>query len=114
MAIKEAIEKLKAGIKDLSELEVQTYSGTVEATIDQDSKENIIDWEKLFASAKPGGSVVLAAATKIQADGDTYNFISSQNLPPAVMEAHQAALEAGNQVRENIIDLFADLLGLDD
>jgi len=113
MAIKDAFSKLKEGIKDLSELEVQTYTGTVTATIDPDSKENIIDWVKLFEDANASGTVTLAAATKIQADGDTYNFITSADIPPTVLDAHHAALDAGNQVRENIISLFSELLGID-
>lgn len=113
MSIKNAFKKLKEGIEDLSELEVQTYTGTVSATINEQAKDNIIDWVQLFKDAEAEGKVVLAAATKIKADGDTYNFITDAEVPTSVLEAHQTAVEAGNQVRENIIDLFSDLIGID-
>lgn len=108
MSLKEAIGNFTDSIKDLSSLEVLTYTGSLEQVITESGE---IDW----ASFKPtGGKVVLAAATQIKADYDTVNFRSGDpelsNLGD-LLELHSAAIESAQNGRLAIVKLFSGLLG---
>ena len=64
-------KELAAGIADLSQLQVQTYTGNITAHIaDGDGGGSIINWqERLTTSATENGDVSLVAATKVNFDG---------------------------------------------
>jgi len=108
MSLKEVVGQFTDSIKDLSSLEVLTYTGSLEQVITESGE---IDW----ASFKPtGGKVVLAAATRVSADYDTVNFRSGDpdlgNLSE-LLELHSAAIESAQNGRLAIVKMFSGLLG---
>ena len=92
--------KLGEGIADLTELQVQTFTGTLSADIvaADDSKESILDWTKVTQSAKASGQIKLAASAKMKFDGDT-DLYFDQGLTQDLLEAHLQAIQAAQKVR---------------
>lgn len=108
MSLKDAIKKLADGIVDLSELEVTTYTGRLEAVVDGASGR--IRWEDI----RPGsGKVVLAAATLVRPNLDTVNFrateVEGANLA-ALFELHVAAVESARNGRMALLKMFSGML----
>lgn len=104
-------KKLGEGIADLSELNVQTFSGDITSVIDKSTGGNVIDWTKLLKDAKTSGKVRLIASAKIKFDGDSDTYFA-EDIPPEMLEAHLTAVEAGQNVREGLIAMFKDVLGI--
>ena len=107
-------KQLKAGIADLSQLQVQTYTGSITAHINSAAGDdgNIINWQDLLkTAATEGGDVSLVAATKVSFDGDTELFIASE-APASLVTAHNNAVAAAQQVRQGLVEAFSDLLGI--
>lgn len=112
--------KIKEAVKDMSSLEVQTFTGTIKGFVkaptstsaSKADKVSVIDWKKLLGTANAGGSEIeLAAVTLIKFDGDTQLFLSnSPTVAPNVIESHQRAVESAQQVRSAVVDLFKDLI----
>ena len=105
--------ELAEGIADLSQLQVQTYTGNIVAHIkDGEGGASIINWQELLTtSAKEDGDVSLVAATKVNLDGDTELFIAA-NAPTNLLEAHNDAVAAAQQLRQGLVEAFADVLGI--
>jgi hypothetical protein len=111
MALKDAFERLKGAIGDLSCLDVQSYSGKLTATIQGDGEGNIIDWKKLVVEArKLDGTVSLKLASHFNFDGDATLFAAEGQIPEDLRKAHDEAVTAGQQIRKDIFDLFADTI----
>ncbi len=106
-------KELAEGIADLSQLQVQTYTGTINAHITDDGGGgSIINWKDLLTnSASESGDVSLVAATKVNIDGDTDLFIAS-NAPTNLVTAHNDAVAAAQQLRQGLLEAFADVLGI--
>jgi hypothetical protein len=105
---KSALVKLKDAALDLTELQVLTFTGTVEAVVKTDGA---MDWSKLLKEAKTAGAIELVAATKIEIDGDTTLFVA-KGAPDALKQAHLDATAAAQQYRQGLVQAFADLLGI--
>ena len=103
--IKGAIERFKEGIGDLSSLEVQTISGTLEGLVHDTDSGSIIDWTKAVKSAKESGTVKLVLATKINFDGDATQFVREGEISQYMLDAHAEALAAGKATREELMAL---------
>ncbi len=105
-------KKLGEGIADLSELNVQTFSGSITGVIDSSASGNVLDWVKLVKDAsKAAGSVKLMASARIKFDGDSDVFFA-EDISDVMMTAHLTAVEAGQKVREGLISMFKDLIGI--
>ena len=103
---------LGEGIADLSELNVQTFTGNITSVVDNTASGNVLDWAKLIKDAsKATGSVKLVACAKIKFDGDSDMFFA-EDIPTEVLEAHVAAVEAGQKVREGLLAMFKGVLGI--
>lgn len=109
---KKSIESLKNAIGDLSSLEVQTISGTLEGIMTANntagkpaSGGSVIDWEKAIKAAKGSGNVQLVLATKINFDGDATQFIRQGEIPQYMLDAHAEALIAGKATRQELLNL---------
>ncbi len=106
-------KKLGEGIADLAELNVQTFSGSITGVIDSTASGNVLDWEKLVKDAsKTSGTVKLMASARIKFDGDSDVFFA-EDISVDMMNAHLTAVEAGQNVREGLISMFKELLGID-
>lgn len=121
MALKQAVEKLKNAVGDLTSLEVQTISGSMSADLATQkpgqtaevpqSGGSIIDWKKAVADAKKvNGTVELVLATKINFDGDATQFVRKDEIPPHMLDAHKKAVEAGLQVRRDIVEFVSETI----
>jgi len=108
MALKAAIEGLVEAIKDLSSLEVVSFSGTLTAEIMAGTGGNVINWDKLVKAAKPNGKVKLMVASKFECDGDAKLFTTSEAVSQDIRIAHDQAVQAGRQIRKDILDLVGD------
>jgi hypothetical protein len=107
MSLKDVITAAKNGIKDLTELEVQTYTGQIEVAIDTIGTTN---FTAILDTAKATGNIKLSQVTKISIDGDAINLVPDTAPPEHAAEAHKSALEAGQNVRSSILELFKDLI----
>ena len=118
MGLGDAVKSLKGAIGDLTSLEVQTFTGTLESLVDNVTGDkpatggSVIDWKKVVASArtKTKGKVRLAMATKVNFDGDTSLYIGEEEIPSYILQAHEKAVENGRQVRKDIIEFMGDTL----
>ena len=54
----------------------------------------------------------MTLVTKIEFDGDVKVLVPSSAPADYIQQAHDAALKAGNDVRQGLISLFADVIGL--
>jgi hypothetical protein len=104
-------KKLGEGIADLSELNVQTFTGDITSVINQGASGSVIDWTKLLKNARTTGKVKLVASAKIKFDGDSDTYFA-EDIPSTMLNAHLTAVEAGQNVREGLIEMFKDLLGI--
>lgn len=107
-------KKLGEGIADLSQLQVQTFTGEIKSTIQATDSGNVLDWQKLIEEAKSdtAGSISLAAATNVKFDGDSDQFIAD-SASDRTLQAHSDAVDAARQVRQGLVETFQDLLGIE-
>lgn len=105
-------KKLGEEIADLSQLNVQTFTGDLKSIVNEAADGNVIDWKKLLDSSKSAGSVTLVASSKFNFDGDSDTFVA-RDITPELLEAHTAAVQAGQKVREGLIALFRELVPID-
>lgn len=111
--LSDALQSLKDAVGDLSSLEVNTYVGKLDAAIEDSDGASLIDFSKVVAQAKTADGVVsLAASTKINFDGDSNQFFTTDDVPQHVIEAHEIALKSGRDVRQGLISLFSSALGV--
>jgi hypothetical protein len=104
-------KKLGEGIADLSELNVQTFSGDLTSVIDKSTGGSVIDWPKLLKDAKTTGKVKLVASAKIKFDGDSDSYFAD-DIAPDMLDAHLVAIEAGQKVREGLLSMFKEILNI--
>lgn len=105
-------KKLGDGIADLSELNVQIFSGDVSSVLDDAEGSSVIDWTELLKQAKSSGTVRLMASARIKFDGDSDTFFAD-NISQDMLNAHMTAVQAGQKVREGLLEMFRDVLGVD-
>ena len=98
---------IKESIKDISSLEVLTFTGKVSAVIKEGEGGSLINWEELIELAKADGTVNLVGATKIEFDKDVRQFIATgvaQNL----IDLHQATVESSQEARQGMINMVVE------
>ena len=110
MSLKDALNALKTAACDLTSLEVQTYVGEIDVVID--GVTGTTDFEASLKKAKKNGKIVLTLVTKLHLDGDGINLVPSSAPADYVQAAHSAALKSGHDVRQGLIALFSDVIGL--
>ncbi|MBI5770554.1 MAG: hypothetical protein HZA93_22445 [Verrucomicrobia bacterium] len=108
--LSDAIQALKTTAVDLTSLEVITLTGDLSASVSGDA-DKIVDWTKIVADAKTaGGKVTLVATTKIALDGDAVQYVTSQPVPPGLIDAHKAAVESGQKVRGELVNFALGIM----
>ena len=108
MALNDAFKRLEDAVGDLSSLDVESYTGKLKAEIHNEGENNIIDWKKLVAEAKKEGVINLKLASHFNFDGDGTLFEAEGEIPDTLRTAHNEAVKAGQQIRKDLLDLFAD------
>ncbi len=76
---------------------------------DQTNPTNL---EELLELGKTSGKLDLTLVTKINFDGDGFVLVPASAAPDHIQNAHNAALKAGNDVRQGLLSLFFDVIGL--
>ena len=115
MSIKSAFASLKRGVADISSVEVHTFSGDLSTLIQEGSDTgSVLDWESLLTQAKVQneGSLTLMASSKFELDGDA-RLLVNPAISTELREAHDAAVSAGLEVRQSMIDAFYDLIDVE-
>ena len=110
MSLKKAFDQLKNAVGDLTSIEVQTYVGEIDVVVD--GVTGSTSFEDSLKNAKQDGKIALSLVTKINFDGDGLVLVPSSAPADYIQEAHDAALLAGNDVRQGLIALFGDVIGL--
>ena len=110
MSLEKALVDLKNAVGDLTSLEVRTYVGEIDVVMSGITGST--DFEKSLEKAKTSGKIQLQLVTKLNFDGDGIVLVPSSAPADYVQEAHDAALQAGNDVRQGLIALFSDVIGL--
>lgn len=109
MSLRSVIAKLDEAVTDLSSLHVQTFTGSLDFTVDATGNKDIL---KTLENAKASGKIKLVAETLMQFDGDSYNFIacdSNAAIPSQALEIHKNAVDAGLKNRQALVELFKDI-----
>jgi hypothetical protein len=108
MSLKDAVAQFTESVVDLTELEVTTYTGTLEEAID--AKTGKIRWDDFRPT---GGKLVLAAATRVRPNFETINYCAA-DMGSADMQAllaiHNAAVESAKSGRLALVKMFSGLL----
>lgn len=100
MSFTSAVKTIAKGIKDLSQLNVVTFTGTVGADVGGTAPEAI-------AKARVAGGAKLVGATTINLDGDVDQFVSNDpDISESLHSAHFNAVEAGQRSRQAALDMF--------
>lgn len=105
-----ALEGLRDVLCDLTSIEVQTYVGDLNLLVQGET--NPTNLEKLLELGKTSGKLNLTLVTKINFDGDGFVLLPTSATPDYIQNAHNAALKAGNDVRQGLLSLFSDVIGL--
>ena len=108
MALNDAFENLRKAAGDLSSLDVVSFTGKLKAEIYSKDEKNIIDWKLFAKEAKKEGVIKLKLASHYNYDGDATLFEEEGEIPDTLRTAHNEAVKAGQQIRKDLLDLFAD------
>ena len=102
MSFASAVKSIGKGIKDLSQLNVRTYTGTINANVDGD------DAEAMLQTARAAGTLELVGITTINLDGDVNQFITnSDKITDKLHAAHFTAVQQSQKSRQAALDMFA-------
>ena len=104
-------KKLGDDVADLSELNVNTFTGDISGVVDEASEGSALDWSRLIGAAKASGEVKLVAAARIKFDGDSDTYYAD-DIAKDMLDAHLAAVEAGQKIRQGLVAMFRGLVGL--
>ena len=108
--LEEALTALKNAACDLTSIEVQTYVGDIDVVVKDQTGST--SFEDALRQAKEDGKMKLKLVTKLNMDGDGIVLVPESAPAGYIQEAHNAALKSGNEVRQGMISLFADVIGL--
>lgn len=101
MSFSDAFKTISKGLKDLSQLNVKTYTGDISGHVTGD------DVEAMLVASNSTGQLKLVAATTMFLDGDVNQFISSDSsISDSLRATHASAVEAGQRSRKAALDLF--------
>ncbi|MDT8399191.1 MAG: hypothetical protein RQ899_11305 [Pseudomonadales bacterium] len=102
MSFTSAFKSITKNIKDLSQLNVRTYTGVISANIDGD------DAEAMLNSARQSGNLKLVGVTTMNLDGDVNQFISNDpDIKDNLHTAHFNAVQASQRSRQAVFDMFS-------
>lgn len=102
MSFESAFKSIVSSIEDLSKLEVQTYTGTIDAIVEDATMDNILENPTTNAKLK------LVASTTMCIDGDAKQFISNDSeVTESLHNAHVNTVTAAQKSRQATIQMFA-------
>lgn len=107
MSFKDTLKSIKDGVRDVSQLNVRTFTGEIKANLDNlpiGADGSPVDLKSFLKSAQVSGAIEVVGFTDMKIDGDIDQFITSSDFPMAI-EAHLTAVESGREARQAILDL---------
>jgi hypothetical protein len=104
----QALDTIRNAVVDFSKLEVRTFVGTIDVTVDGSGDP---DWDALMKSAITSGDIKLAASTTLRIDGDSDNFEDTDRMTDGLRDAHKNAVAAGQEARNAIFKLISGRIG---
>ncbi len=110
MALKDVFQTFVDAIEDLSSLDVLTFTGTLETDVTDENGEDVTDWVEILERSRAAGKVKLMLGSHFRCDGDADLFVAQADIPADLRAAHKDAVDAGRQIRKDVLDLFADTL----
>jgi hypothetical protein len=99
-----ALDTIRDAVVDFSQLNVRTFVGTINVTVQGDADP---DWDALMKTAITSGDIQLAASTTLRLDGDVDLFVDNDKMNPELRLAHDDAVSAGQDSREAILSLIS-------
>lgn len=110
--LRTAVTKVTGLIEDLSSLHVQTYTGTVSVDLDNlpDDVPAMKRVRDAVKEARANGEVTLVAEAYYQFDGDSYNFLTNEDVPLKALDMHTNAVESGMATRQALVELVKDAI----
>lgn len=101
------LENVGAAIKDATELEVVTVSGTSQLKFQTSADNNNkgkIDFDSFFQdSGVLSGELHVVAATRLEIDGDTFLYVED-GADVELLKTHQMAVETAQEYRAGIVE----------
>jgi len=109
IGLKKAVKKLNDAIDDLTSLHVQTYSGTVNFNNTSagafDNLRESLNPSAGTAAATTSLDVNLKLETLVKFDGDSYNFVATENVSDELFKLHKDALDSGLKTRLGLLEM---------
>lgn len=101
MSFEDALGSIGEGIKDLSQLNVRTFTGDISATAAGLDSKGYMD------AVFKDGKLEPVALTRIMLDGDADQYIiKDADIRKELLPAHQDAIKAGQASRQAAFNLF--------
>ena len=101
---KDGLDKIADGVKDITELNVRTFTGSITAQVQAKNTAQLL-------SAPGAGQLELVGITTMKLDGDVDQFISnSQSVDPSLHVAHSRAVDSGQASRQAVFSLFGNAI----
>jgi hypothetical protein len=109
--LRHALQELRDAVDDLTSLQVQTFSGTIE--LDPEANLSFTDIRTAVKEAQSSdeSTIHVVATSYLQFDGDSFNFVAADATAP-MLRAHQDAVASGLAARQALLDMFRDVIGL--
>jgi hypothetical protein len=108
MGFQEAFDNIKENIGDLTQLNVRTFTGEIDADV-ENLLEKGVTLEVFLKKANVNGKVKVVGFTDMKMDGDVDQFITSSPVTSAIA-AHNSAIQAGQQSRKAMLEFFTDAI----
>ena len=104
--LKDALGKLNEAVADLTSLHVMTFTGDVKLL---DTSKGYAGIEAQLKKAEVKANITLVAESLYKFDGDSYNFLTDNDVPNAALALHESAVESGLQTRQGLMEMFKDI-----
>ncbi|MBU0982238.1 MAG: hypothetical protein KKA42_00080 [candidate division Zixibacteria bacterium] len=116
-AFKKLRQQIEEGMTDLSQLQVNTFTGIIGGKVSPPTKQgsmggkkvSLLDFAAVVAEAPAEIKVELVAASVIKIDGDHDLFVS-QDANDELVRLHSAAVEAGMKWREAMFTFVGEFM----
>jgi len=112
MGLRTAVGKLDDLITDLTSLHVQTFRGKIVVDKDVPGQDRVKLLREAIKNALAAGGdarIELLMETYVEFDGDTYNFIASDEVSGTIESIHAAAVQSGIKKRQALLELVKDV-----
>ena len=105
MSFKEGLGKIADGVKDIAELNVRTFTGSI-SSITEDQKPS-----EMLAGLFTSGDIKVVGLSIMKIDGDIDQFFSDgEEATAELKDLHMKAVDAGAKSRATAFNLFSSAI----